>query len=460
VKQPLPRLALGIGLTLALQLLFWSHVSDDAFISFRYAERLLAGRGLTFNDGERVEGFSHPLWLFLVAGSAWLSGLSVPDAARALGLGFSLATLGCLLRSPAAFVLLLAYPGFHAYATSGLETPLLMFLLTLGVVASLGREETSALASLSFGLSAVTRPEGLLYGLLWLGRRSRALVPLALLFGPFLAYQVFRVAYFDAWAPNSFRAKLPGTWGTFFGLEYLGQAALALGWPFVIFRSPSDTETYRRTRRAATGPILAAILFVVYAWGDWMPFSRFLAPVWPAAALLVADRLPGRRRGMVTALLVVTTLGAYSQSLLRYARNEGLSSMLMRGRDPLAAGRWLDENVAPGSTVVTARLGGMSYGAPELTFWDEGGLTDREQAVWISRGRAGGWRSSPVGTRDPDVVAALRVRARWSYTEDPERLAWLRSRYRLVTSVPQGRFGEVDVWVIASAFERTLRGKR
>src|SRR5262245_30143072 len=31
---------------------------DDGFISLRFARRLAEGRGLTWNDGERVEGYS------------------------------------------------------------------------------------------------------------------------------------------------------------------------------------------------------------------------------------------------------------------------------------------------------------------------------------------------------------------------------------------------------------------
>src|SRR5438552_4560056 len=40
---------------------------DDVFISFRYAEHLAAGLGLVFNPGERVEGFSNPLWTLLLS---------------------------------------------------------------------------------------------------------------------------------------------------------------------------------------------------------------------------------------------------------------------------------------------------------------------------------------------------------------------------------------------------------
>jgi len=367
-------------------------------------------------------------------------------------------------------VLLLVFPGFHVYATSGLETPLLMLLLTVGTVASLGQRNPTTLASLSFGCAAITRPEGLLYGLFWFENPFRAFGQLAILIAPFVAYQVFRVTYFETWLPNTFRAKLPGTWGTFFGLEYLGQAATAVGWPFLLAlvfrvrRVRGDLEDFRRVFRATIGPLLAGILFVIYAWGDWMPFSRFLAPLWPSAALVVASwlltlsrsmsRIP-RKAEWIAALLTVfvaaSTLGAYAPQIQRYVRNDGLDSMLMRGEDALTVGVWLSKTVKPGSTVRTARLGGMSYAAPELTFWDENGLTDRAQALWISEGRVGGLSSSPVRAREPDVVAALLVPAKWSYTEDKALLEWLRTKYSLVSKFPQGNFGEVHVWIFKNA---------
>jgi arabinofuranosyltransferase len=44
-------------------------VNEDAFISFRYAQNLLAGGGLVFNpDGQRVEGITNLLWTFSGAG--------------------------------------------------------------------------------------------------------------------------------------------------------------------------------------------------------------------------------------------------------------------------------------------------------------------------------------------------------------------------------------------------------
>ena len=43
-------------------------VDEDAFIDFRMIDNLLAGHGLVYNLGERVEVDSDPLWIFTLAG--------------------------------------------------------------------------------------------------------------------------------------------------------------------------------------------------------------------------------------------------------------------------------------------------------------------------------------------------------------------------------------------------------
>jgi len=53
----------------ALMLSFGDIVQDDAFISYRYAQNLAEGRGLVYNAGERVEGYSDFLWTVAIAGA-------------------------------------------------------------------------------------------------------------------------------------------------------------------------------------------------------------------------------------------------------------------------------------------------------------------------------------------------------------------------------------------------------
>jgi len=55
---------------------------DDAMISMRYAKNLAQGFGLVWNPGgERVEGFTNPLWVLFMAG---LHLLPVPAAKMSL----------------------------------------------------------------------------------------------------------------------------------------------------------------------------------------------------------------------------------------------------------------------------------------------------------------------------------------------------------------------------------------
>jgi arabinofuranosyltransferase len=52
----------------ALTLLAGSNrfVQDDAFVTLRYAQNLAEGAGLTWNPGERVEGYTNFLWALLL----------------------------------------------------------------------------------------------------------------------------------------------------------------------------------------------------------------------------------------------------------------------------------------------------------------------------------------------------------------------------------------------------------
>jgi hypothetical protein len=63
---------------------YWPFLSDDALVSLRYATRLASGSGLTWTDGERVEGYSNLLWVLLTAGGKLL-GFDLIGSARALG---------------------------------------------------------------------------------------------------------------------------------------------------------------------------------------------------------------------------------------------------------------------------------------------------------------------------------------------------------------------------------------
>ena len=72
-------------------------VTDDAYISFRYAANLAEHGQLVFNLGERVEGFTNFLWTVLLAAGIKL-GLGPVATSRFLGVAFGVGTLALVVR--------------------------------------------------------------------------------------------------------------------------------------------------------------------------------------------------------------------------------------------------------------------------------------------------------------------------------------------------------------------------
>src|SRR5436190_10766773 len=114
--------------------LVWSQrsVVDDAFVSFRYAANLLDGKGLVYNAGERVEGYTNFLWTVLVAAIAALTRISIPHVALVLDLASYLALVAVVHRLgrrlspetsyvPIAAICVAVQATVTAYATTGLE---------------------------------------------------------------------------------------------------------------------------------------------------------------------------------------------------------------------------------------------------------------------------------------------------------------------------------------------------
>ncbi len=197
---------------------------EDAAISFTFARNLASGYGLVaYPGGERVEGYSNPLWTFLLAipEVVGISSFTSSKVFAAILAALTVAIVVDLVRrirpeGPVAPVLagvvLAANPQFAIWGASGLENALFSALLAVGlwclVRESDGRWPWSALALAGV---ALTRPEGIAYaaivGLwtLWLGRRWMAW--LVTFWVPFGAHQIWRESYFAWPLPNTYYAK-------------------------------------------------------------------------------------------------------------------------------------------------------------------------------------------------------------------------------------------------------------
>lgn len=296
---------------------------DDAFISLRYAQRLLEGHGLTWTDGAPVEGYSNLLW---VLGCALLSavGLDLVDTPVILGVASAAATIAAVVYAFPASSWRGALPGLAGglflalagpigiWATAGLEGCLVGALVAWSFVLlhpMLDDRKVDVGTALKPGvpmaLLCLTRPDGPLFValaclFLALRHRSSAGVLQAIAVGALpavatLGQLAFRVAYYGDWLPNTARAKVAiSATRVQGGLECVASAAhssvallvpVALG-VYVAWRDPG-----RRSR-------LSLALFLAAGWTAYAaaiacePFGfRMLIPSLVLLAFVAADAL-------------------------------------------------------------------------------------------------------------------------------------------------------------------------
>ncbi len=215
---------------------YYPFLSDDSLISLRYAQRFINGKGLTWNDGHPVEGYSNLLWILIISLLGKL-GMNLILAARILGIACSIGTFAVIssyfkaknIKKEYVFLavfLLVTTPCFTVWAIGGLEQPLYIFLLTLTLfeVSKIvdDRSRTIYLLPLWLGLLAITRPDGFLFTilttifLLFVFRKNRkdlikvtlvVLVPSLFLLGQL----IFRYNFYGELVPNTALVKVKVT---------------------------------------------------------------------------------------------------------------------------------------------------------------------------------------------------------------------------------------------------------
>lgn len=336
------RLGLALLLLTALVLVASGWLQDDAFVTFRTLDNFLHGRGLTWNPGERVQVYTHPLWLFLIAGPAALTG-AYELSCLVLAIALSLATVYLLIfhaaRSVAAgcvvALALLVSKAYVDYATSGLEDPLTRLLLVVFVLADRRwRHDPVAgtfAASLVAALATLSRPDALLVFVpalaarLYRGRSRRALAAAAGGFLPLLLWGIFALFYYGSPFPNTAYAKLgtgvPRLDLVVQGLAYLldslirdpATLVIVAGAVAMALRGPRRVDV-----RLIAGGLLY-LLYVVWIGGDYMS-GRFLGLPLLAAVLALARHplpAPGRRAAVLgLALAALLTVPRMAEPMI------------------------------------------------------------------------------------------------------------------------------------------------
>ncbi|MBI5153611.1 hypothetical protein HZA57_00100 [Candidatus Poribacteria bacterium] len=452
---------LGLAGLIALAGLWraWPDTVDDAQITFRYVDNLVAGEGFCFNPGIAVEGFSNPLLVFLLIPPA-AAGVPPESAARVLGLAsFAFLVVGSWRltgrlggaswqRAVAAAAVVGQFPLLY-YSVTGLETGLFAALILGAVWRRSAVGEVDAAGWLLWTGVAFSRPEGILYPALlgvaelWRLRGDadarRAVLWLLGVGASFLALTLWRRWTFGDWLPNTFYAKQPGTAdlepaipagiaAAKYLWSYLTQAGLVL--PVLgVWHCLDKNNRARLVPLSLT--VAAGVLFAVYAGGDWMPGGRYLLPV--HAPLAVAGTLGlGRLLDHLEQFQIRRSIGLAGAAVIALGTLFGPLPLLweffvLRDRYPyhvLNSSACRDAALAirrefgTGHRIVTLRIGALGrYSGSDVI--DLFGLVDRDIARLIARhpayhpnkavGEDVPGLSEVIAARDPDMILLLSL---------------------------------------------------
>ena len=346
-----------------------THHLDDQLIVLRYARNLVEGNGLVYNLGERVMGFTTPLWTLLSTLFVAFGGDSAPAWQNTFGVCCLLGTaalaarllvrIGAGAAAPLTVSLLFfAAPAIPRYPLLGMEVHLFTLLYLLAQDLHLSRRD--AAAGILTGALFLTRPEGALLAIMLLTDNwmSTRLVPLRQAFAAtatVLPWLAFAFLYFGTITPATLKAK-QGIFPTTDYIVYLArsfdEAAKAVvssytTWPplvaiagylLALLVCVGTVDLVRRKPNLWPLPGFPLAIVLGYAvLGSWPGFYWHFYPVYVAVPILVAL---GLHTAMRTGAQLVITLAHRTKN----------------GRSAGRIGKLNDGNLATTSTVVLVAL--------------------------------------------------------------------------------------------------------
>lgn len=293
-------------------------LADDAFITFRYSANWAHGLGAVWNAGERVEGYTNPLWMAVLAAGEWL-GAPAPFLATALNLTMLVALIGgtwWAMRKafadqnavPVLPIVLALSPAVREFGTSGLETlPASAAVTGAALCLLLGARLRTAGALVC--LAAMLRPDHALFfaplGFAAIAAgsvraRVRNALDLAVPAVVFAVFWVVRWRWYGDFYPNTYYAKSASVpyWdqGWIYVTEFV--ASTRVWWPVAFaplaamglwLTSRNDTAPSAPPSRAPffVFTVVGGLLWLTYVarvGGDFMEF-RFALTALPVLGL-------------------------------------------------------------------------------------------------------------------------------------------------------------------------------
>ena len=329
----IPLLAMYSGL-----IIYTAWVSDDGVITFRSIENWIHGYGLVFNVGERVQTFTHPLWMLLQSLFYLLTRLfNSPFSLNKLFYGNIIISLSLSVITIALFsfkiarstqmaivgaLILMLSKAYIDYSTSGLENPLSHFLALcfFGLFLFREKDDSRYVTVLAFlaGLAALNRLDTILIFfpalvlLIWdSSNKLKTILLIFIGFLPLALWELFSLFYYGSLFPNTAIAKLSTgiqkmmlfRQGAYYFLNSLRMDTITI---VVIACSLALSVFSRNMRRISVAiGISLYIFYILYIGGDFMSGRYFSLPLIIAVILLSSFELESLRMFGASLILVL-----------------------------------------------------------------------------------------------------------------------------------------------------------
>jgi arabinofuranosyltransferase len=308
-------------------------LSEDAYITYRTVDNFLHGYGLTWNVAERVQAYTHPLWMLLHAvcyaftQEIYFTGLAISIVASLCAVSLGALRLPTSAASAVVGVSILLFSkAFVDYSTSGLENPLTHLILVIFLLVYFRPGPVNgrrlSLLSLFAALGTLSRMDTLLFFIplllesLWQLRGRRALLAVAFGFVPLVLWEMFSLLYYGFPFPNTAYAKLntgiPASELLAQGIAYLQDSLIQdrVTLPAILGALTAATVMRRRELLPLAIGILLYLGYVVKIGGDFMSGRFLAAPL--LCAVVVVWRLQFSTKSAWLALGLVLVAGVLS----------------------------------------------------------------------------------------------------------------------------------------------------
>jgi hypothetical protein len=438
---------------------------DDAYITLRYATNLIKGLGLVFNAGERVMGTTSPLFTFILAAGGRILGPShLEEIAVSVGILACLGTLYFWERILAAagvppsvkwtFLAVLAFlPSFISNSTSGMETPVVLLLMSLSLYLYI-ENRLLAVSVVSFLLFLSRMDTGiwlLALGIHILTSRRGKLVhdlvrPLVLFCIATATWLSFTKIYFGTVVPQSIVGKavshnafVPPDWhyaltflSAFVPAQRLGAWGLVAIAAVFFLLVPSMLDLWRSHVQLRPIVYFFPIYVATFLASHAPLFSWYLMPpklAFYLMALYAAWRLISRAIKFSHLSLkpaqAMALLGAFLFGLAVHAVKNQFE--LPKTNTSVAISNYIEQNLRPAGRVFLEHIGLIGYKTGRYIY-DYMGLVTPE-TTRLKRLYGSSWLPKAAREYDADVVVLYDSDLSAMRSETDDNAIWFQKNY-------------------------------